>query len=219
MADYDPTLGQLVHERLVKLNLETPMVPPPSWDQVKPYNVIEYSQQEIMKDLGLDLSDDSLKDTPSRVAKMYTEELFYGLDYGKFPKTTVFENKAGYDEMLATTVSLNSFCEHHFLPFIGRAHIAYIPGRKFVGLSKFNRIVDFFARRPQVQERLTEQIAACLRLILDTDDVAVVLKAEHYCVKIRGVKDSCGDTVTSKMSGKFFTVPSLRSEFINLVTR
>lgn len=217
VADNDPTLGARIHEHLLELGLETPMRS--DFPSIDPFVDMTRAHEKIMDALRLDRKDDSLADTPKRVAKMYRDELFYGLDYNNFPKTTVFENKGEYDELLATTVTLNSFCEHHFLPFIGRAHCAYIPGDKFVGLSKFNRIVDFFARRPQVQERLTKQISAALQLILGTEDVAVVIQAEHYCVKIRGVKDSCGETHTSAMTGKFRTVPELRSEFFSLVNK
>jgi GTP cyclohydrolase I len=176
---------------------------------------IQSSHQSIMDALRLDMCDDSLKDTPKRVSKMYMDELFYGLDYNKFPNATAFQNP-GYDEMLATVCTVQSFCEHHFLPFIGTAHVAYIPGDKFLGLSKFSRIVDFFARRPQVQERLTAQISAALQYILNTKDVAVVIKAEHYCAKIRGIKEPCGETVTSQLRGKFRDVDILRHEFMSL---
>lgn len=217
MADYDPELGRKIHHRLLELGLETPFkqVSEKDLSDSRSRSVLEGAHKAIMEELGLDLSDDSLRDTPKRVAKMYQEELFYGLDYGNFPKATTFKNP-GYDEMLAVTVSVNSFCEHHFLPFVGQAHVAYIPDKKFLGLSKFNRIVDFFGRRPQVQERLTEQISAALRFILDTEDVAVVIKAEHMCATIRGVKDSCGDTFSSKLCGRFRSVPELRQEFISL---
>ncbi len=218
MADYDPEMGRRMHQHLLGMNLETPMkqVSEEDLTDSRSQSVLEGAHRIIMEELGLDLSDDSLMDTPRRVAKMYQEELFYGLDYAKFPKATVFKNSAHYDEMLAVTVSINSFCEHHFLPFIGKAHIAYIPSGKFLGLSKFNRIADFFARRPQVQERLTEQISAAFIYLLDTKDVAVVIKAEHFCSTIRGVKDSCGDTISSKLCGKFRDVPELRQEFISL---
>ncbi len=180
------------------------------------YPTIEGSHSVIMQVLGLDLSDDSLQGTPKRIAKMYIDELMYGLDYDNFPKCTVFENKAKYDEMLAVSnITVQSMCEHHFLPFIGTATVAYIPGAYFLGLSKFNRVVDFFCRRPQVQERLTEQISLAFRTILNTEDVAVVIKADHYCTKLRGAKDN-GTTISSKLSGKFRDVPELRSEFLTL---
>lgn len=223
---YDINLGQVIHKHLTDLNIETPMAPLPVSSLFMPkgepisvaqqMELIKHGHYHTMQVLGLDLQDDSLKDTPSRVGKMYVNELFYGLDYTRFPACTVFENKANYDEMLSVCCTVESFCEHHFLPFIGKAYVAYIPGEKFLGLSKFNRVVDFFSHRPQVQERLTEQISATFRHILKTDDVAVVIKAEHYCTKLRGIKDSCGQTTTSKLSGRFRTVPELRAEFIAL---
>lgn len=215
----DPELGKRVHQALLDKGIETPMTKReitlrPLHDS-EAVTDMTAAHKAIMEALRLDLRDDSLKDTPTRVAAMYQWELFYGLDYNNFPKASTFKNP-GYDEMLAVNCTVQSFCEHHFLPFIGTAHVAYIPGERFLGLSKFNRIVDFFSRRPQVQERLTEQISCALRLILETDDVAVVIKAEHYCVKIRGVKDTCGETVTSRLTGKFRDVPELRAEFIGL---
>lgn len=216
MADIDPELGMRLHEELKRRNLETPMTDYPGLDLEGRGNLMRLSQFNTMRALGLNLEDDSLAGTPRRVAKMYQEELFYGLDYNNFPKISVFKNKANYDEMLAVSCTVQSSCEHHFLPFIGTAHVAYIPGAKFLGLSKFNRVVDFYSRRPQVQERLTEQISAVFRILLETEDVAVVIKAEHYCVKLRGVKDSCNETITSKLCGKFRDVPELRSEFISL---
>lgn len=171
---------------------------------------------EIMEFLDLDLSNDSLKKTPSRVAKMYIEEIFWGLNYDNFPEVSVFQNSMKVDEMILETSSVMSTCEHHFVPFVGKAYTAYIPNTRLLGLSKFNRVVDFFSRRPQVQERLTEQIAATLQLALGTENVAVVIKAEHMCVKLRGVKDQNSITVTSKMSGHF-RKPEVRAEFFALV--
>jgi GTP cyclohydrolase I len=172
--------------------------------------------KSIMEILKLDMDDDSLKDTPKRVAKMYMKEVFYGLDYGNFPAITTVENKFKVDEMVATKCTVMSLCEHHFVPFIGTAWVGYIPKTKILGLSKFNRIVDFFCRRPQVQERLTAQISTALSVVLETEDIGLVIKAEHLCVKLRGVKDQAGVTVTSKMTGKFMTVPSARQEFLDL---
>jgi len=159
----------------------------------------------IMIELGLDLRNDSLKDTPLRVAKMYVDELFSGLDDRTFPKITVVENEFAYDEMLIEAgITCHSVCEHHLVPIVGRCHIAYIPQKKVLGLSKFNRIVDHFSRRPQVQERLTRDILNSLKSILDTEDIAVVIDAEHYCVKLRGVKHDSAMTRTSALSGRFF---------------
>jgi len=170
--------------------------------------------REIMEILGLDLSDDSLAETPERVAKMYVDEIFHGLREENFPKITVVENKMSYDEMLVeVNISFNSTCEHHFLPIIGKAHVAYICKGWVLGLSKFNRVVEYFAKRPQVQERATVQIQQALAQILRTDDVAVVVDALHCCVKTRGIGDDGCVTRTSKLSGAFQSNPSLRSEF------
>lgn len=170
--------------------------------------------REIMEILGLDLSDDSLAETPERVAKMYVDEIFGGLREENFPKITVVENKMSYDEMLVEiNMSFNSTCEHHFLPVLGKAHVAYLCKGWVLGLSKFNRVVEFFAKRPQVQERATVQIQQALAQILRTDDVAVVVDALHCCVKTRGVGDEGTITRTSKLSGAFQSNPSLRSEF------
>ena len=160
--------------------------------------------KEIMLTLGLDLDDDSLKGTPERVAKMYVEEIFSGLDPSNKPKPALFENKYAYNEMLVEkNITLYSNCEHHFVPIIGKAHIAYISNGKVIGLSKLNRIAQYFAKRPQVQERLTVQIARELQDILDTEDVAVIIDARHLCVSSRGVKDVNSDTVTSFFGGQF----------------
>ncbi len=159
---------------------------------------------KIMETLGLDLNDASLRDTPQRVAKMFVKELFQGLDDRNFPTITTFPNDYGYREMLVEkNISLYSCCEHHFLPIIGRAHVAYFPMEKVVGLSKLNRLVQFHARRPQVQERLTMQIAESLKDVLGTDDVAVHITADHLCVAARGVEDTHSATTTSYFGGLF----------------
>lgn len=175
---------------------------------------------EIMETLGLDLSDDSLKETPHRVAKMYVDEVFYGLDESKFPKITIVENKFDYDHaVVEINIVTNSHCEHHFVPIIGKTHIAYVPNQKVVGLSKLNRIVDYFAKRPQIQERLTLQIHQALTTILETQNVAVVVDAMHSCVKTRGIKDVTSMTRTSKLSGVFKEDTSHRMEFMNTIPR
>lgn len=220
----DVELGRNVHAYLQSIGLETPMVDYTPHDHnvrgckdAANYNMIRNAQMNIMETLRLDMTDDSLRDTPNRIAKMYCQEIFTGLDYANFPKCTTVANK-WTDEMVAVAnIEVCSMCEHHFLPFIGTAAVAYIPKDDVLGLSKFNRVVDFFARRPQIQERLTEQVAAALRYILKTDDVAVVIKAKHYCVQLRGVKDANSETITSRMSGKFLAVPALRAEFLSLV--
>jgi GTP cyclohydrolase I len=170
---------------------------------------------EIMSVLGLDLEDDSLKDTPKRIAKMYVNEIFSGLDSSNFPKITVIENKMEYDQMVCVQdIEVMSVCEHHFQPIDGFATIAYIPHKKVIGLSKLNRIAEFFAKRPQVQERLTKQIADCLQFILETEDVAVHINARHYCMIARGIQDTHSTTTTSDLRGSFKSRPETRTEFL-----
>ncbi|MEJ6776837.1 MAG: GTP cyclohydrolase I FolE [Crocinitomicaceae bacterium] len=172
---------------------------------------------KIMNTLGLDLTDDSLKGTPSRVAKMYVDEIFSGLLPENKPKIALFENKYSYNEMLVEkNITLYSNCEHHFVPIIGRAHIGYISSGKVIGLSKLNRIAQYFAKRPQVQERLTIQIAHELQGILETEDVAVVITAEHLCVSSRGIKDVNSSTISSFFGGKFESEQK-RQEFNNYI--
>jgi GTP cyclohydrolase I len=173
--------------------------------------------REIMLILGLDLNDDSLSGTPDRVAKMYVKEIFSGLDPRNKPEVKLFENKYQYNQMLVEKgIPFNSACEHHFVPIIGLAHCAYISNGKVVGLSKINRIVHYYARRPQVQERLTMQIATALRDALQTDDVAVLIEAEHMCISTRGVGDKGSVTITSEYSGKFQD-EDVREEFLKLI--
>ncbi len=175
---------------------------------------IEHHFRQIMETLGLDLSDDSLKGTPKRVAKMYVEEIFSGLNPANAPKIALFDNKYQYNGMLVEkNISFYSNCEHHFVPIMGKAHVAYISNGKVIGLSKLNRIVQFFAKRPQVQERLTMQIAKELRKVLGTDDVAVLIDAKHLCVSSRGIKDETSSTVTSWYGGQFLQ-DSVRNEFL-----
>lgn len=218
----DPELGNRVARHLKSLGVETPI----NYEQVSPrateytmksqFEGIQDAHTKVMRELRLDLSDDSLRETPKRVAKMYCHEVFTGLDYENFPKATTVENKANYDEMVAVRkADVLSMCEHHFQAFVGHASVAYIPKTKVLGLSKINRIVDFFSRRPQIQERLTLQIAHALQFILETEDVAVVIKAEHFCVRLRGVKQQ-SETITSKMGGRFMDNPALREEFLAL---
>jgi GTP cyclohydrolase IA len=180
-------------------------------------SIISKHFREIMHTLGLDLNDDSLKGTPQRVAKMYVKEIFSGLDPKNKPQAAVFENKYRYKEILVEKdITLYSNCEHHFVPIIGKAHVAYIPGEHVIGLSKINRIVQYYAKRPQVQERLTEQIANELKQILGTEDVAVIIDAVHLCVSARGIKDTNSSTITTHFSGKF-SEESTRSAFLELV--
>ncbi len=176
--------------------------------------IIEDKFRDIMETMGLDLTDDSLRGTPHRVAKMFINEIFYGLNPANKPKISVFENKFKYNEMLVEkNINMNSTCEHHFLPIVGKAHVAYISNGEVIGLSKINRIVDYYARRPQVQERLTVQIANELREILKTDDVAVIIDAKHMCVSSRGIQDESSSTVTAEYSGKFKD-KAVRDEFL-----
>jgi GTP cyclohydrolase I len=165
---------------------------------------IEQLFSEIMDVMGLDLTDDSLKGTPKRVAKMYIEEIFSGLNPKNKPNIALFDNKYQYKQMLVEkNITFYSNCEHHFVPIIGKAHIAYISSGKVIGLSKLNRIVQYFAKRPQVQERMTNQIAEELKIILNTEDIAVIIDAKHLCVSSRGIKDDTSTTVTSYFGGKF----------------
>lgn len=165
---------------------------------------IELLFEEIMNIMGLDLTDDSLKGTPKRVAKMYIDEIFSGLNPANKPKIALFENKYQYNQMLVEkNITFYSNCEHHFVPIIGKAHIAYISSGKVIGLSKLNRIVQYYAKRPQVQERLTNQIAEELKQVLGTDDVAVIIDAKHLCVSSRGIKDESSATVTCYYGGEF----------------
>lgn len=176
---------------------------------------IKHHFTEIMQILGLDLTDDSLKETPRRVAKMYVHEIFEGLETKNFPRITTIENKMQYDQMVCVQdIEVMSVCEHHFQTIDGAATVAYIPKQKVIGLSKLNRIVEYFARRPQVQERLTKQIADCLEYLLDTEDVAVHINAKHYCLVARGVQDSRSSTTTSDLRGAFKKQPATRSEFL-----
>jgi GTP cyclohydrolase I len=173
--------------------------------------------EEIMDVMGLDLTDDSLKGTPKRVAKMYIDEIFSGLNPANKPKIALFDNKYQYNQMLVEkNITFYSNCEHHFVPIIGKAHVAYISSGKVIGLSKLNRIVQYYAKRPQVQERLTNQIAEDLKAILDTDDVAVIIDAKHLCVSSRGIKDDTSATVTTYYGGQFNT-PEKISELHNYI--
>lgn len=178
---------------------------------------IEDHFREIMNIMGLDLRDDSLKETPKRVAKMFIQEIFKGLNPENKPAITLFENKYGYKRMLVEkNIRVQSTCEHHFLPILGVAHIAYISSGKVIGLSKLNRIVEHYARRPQVQERMTIQIAEELKQVLETEDVAVYVDARHLCVEARGVQHSGCSTVTSEFSGKFLN-ENVQQEFYRAI--
>ncbi|MFD1552162.1 GTP cyclohydrolase I FolE [Putridiphycobacter roseus] len=178
-------------------------------------DIIQEKFAEIMETLGLDLTDDSLKATPKRVAKMYVKELFGGLNPDKSPKNSTFENKYAYTEMLVEKdITVYSTCEHHFLPIVGKAHIAYISSGRVIGLSKMNRIVDYYSKRPQVQERLTMQVVNHLKDYLQTEDVACVIDAKHLCVNSRGIQDIQSSTVTAEFGGKF-AEPEVKKEFLS----
>jgi GTP cyclohydrolase I len=180
-------------------------------------DIIEKHFAQIMHTLGLDLADDSLKNTPRRVAKMYVQEVFSGLNPQNFPEVRLFENKYQYDQMLVEkNITLYSYCEHHFVPIIGKVHVAYISRGEVVGLSKINRLVQFYAKRPQVQERLTIQIAEALSKHLNTPDVAVMIEADHLCVASRGVQDISSETVTVQYLGKF-KQEETKHEFLKLL--
>lgn len=178
---------------------------------------IAYHFSEIMETLGLDLTDDSLKGTPQRVAKMYVDEIFCGLNPANKPKVALFDNKYQYNQMLVEkNITFYSNCEHHFVPIFGKVHVAYISNGKVIGLSKINRIVQYFAQRPQVQERLTMQIGLELQEILETEDVAVIVDAKHLCVSSRGIKDESSATVTSYYGGVFQKEQKI-NEFLNFI--
>jgi GTP cyclohydrolase I len=212
----DPELGQKIHEHLIKMGVETP-TKDSALDRKEKIEVIEAHFNGIMRALGLDLEDDSLMDTPKRVAKMYVNEIFWGLDYDAFPKCTTVANKMNYDEMVVErNVNVQSNCEHHFVIIDGLATVAYVPNEKVLGLSKINRIVEYFAKRPQIQERLTEQVFHALCYILETENVAVMIDAQHYCVKSRGVEDTGSSTVTTKLGGGFKTDAAARAEFLSI---
>ena len=173
--------------------------------------------REIMETLGLDLNNDSLRESPKRVAKMYVQEYFRGIQKENFPRITLIENEMLYDQMVVVRdIKVLSCFEHHFVTIHGTAHVAYIPSHGVVGLSKINRIADYFSRRPQVQERLTKQIADCLAYILKTEDVTVFIKAKHYCVISRGVEDINSETITTDLRGAFKHNPETRNEFLSI---
>lgn len=215
----DPELGQQIHEHLVNCGVETPMWANPLSNKEKIAEIQRYFET-IMLVLGLEITDDSLKETPNRVAKMFVNEIFWGLDPQAFPKCTTVDNKMKYDEMvIERNINVQSNCEHHFVVIDGKATVAYIPKDKVLGLSKINRVVEYFSKRPQIQERLTEQIYHALQYILGTDDIAVLIDAQHYCVKSRGVEDVGSSTITSKLGGEFKTDQAVRAEFMNLVNK
>ncbi|MEZ8086662.1 GTP cyclohydrolase I FolE [Vibrio sp. 1S139] len=208
------TEAEKVREALLEKGLETPMTSSEMNPDQK-YNRIKGLLTEVVSTLGLDLTDDSLAETPHRIAKMYVHEIFSGLDYNNFPKISVIDNKMSVDEMVKVSdIDLTSTCEHHFITIDGLAQVAYIPESKILGLSKINRIVRFFAQRPQVQERLTQQILVAIQTLVETENVAVTIKATHYCVKSRGVMGANSETTTTALGGSFKTNPQTRAEFL-----
>lgn len=205
----------LVRDTLVRHGLETPMFDTGLSPEQK-YHRIRGLMTQVVETLGLDLADDSLAETPHRIAKMYVHEIFSGLDYREFPKLAVIDNKMGVNEMVRVSdIDLTSTCEHHFVTIDGVAKVAYIPREKIIGLSKINRVVRFFGKRPQVQERLTQQILVALQALLETDDVAVSIDATHYCVKSRGVMDANSRTSTTALGGCFKENIHTRAEFLS----
>ncbi|MDY3124066.1 MAG: GTP cyclohydrolase I FolE [[Actinobacillus] rossii] len=208
-----------VRAALVEKGIETPMMKLRAPKDER-RTAIQQKMREVMELIGLDLTDDSLEETPVRLAKMYVDEIFSGLDYENFPKITNIENRMKVSEMvLINDVTLTSTCEHHFVTIDGLVSVAYYPKKWVIGLSKINRVVQFFAQRPQVQERLTEQILLAFQTILETDDVAVYMKATHFCVKCRGIKDSNSYTVTSAFGGVFLEDRETRKEFLSLINK
>ena len=204
----------LVRQALVERGLETPLIEN-GLNRDQKLSIVRDAFTDITTALGLDLRDDSLCDTPERIARMYLDEIFSGLDYANFPKISVIDNKMQVDEMvMIDDIDLTSTCEHHFVTIDGQARVAYLPADKIIGLSKINRIVRFFAQRPQVQERLTQQILVALQTLLETEDVAVSMEAVHYCVKARGVMDTNSRTRTTSLGGIFKADAAARSEFL-----
>jgi GTP cyclohydrolase I len=207
--------ASLVRNTLLEHGLETPMIDTGMSD-VQKYEHIRELMAEVVRTLGLDLNDDSLAETPHRIAKMYVHEIFAGLDYRHFPKLSLIENKMGVNEMVKIrNIDLTSTCEHHFVTIDGVAKVAYIPKHTIIGLSKINRIVRFFGQRPQVQERLTQQILVALQALLGTDNVAVSIEATHYCVKSRGIMDTNSQTSTTALGGCFKDNIHTRAEFLH----
>ncbi len=208
---------EMVIEALQEAGMETPMFETFIQREEKK-DRIKLLFAQIMDVIGLNLLDDSLKGTPARLAKMYVDEIFSGLDYDNFPKITTIENKMGVDCMVVERdITLHSTCEHHFVTIAGHCHIAYIPKDTVIGLSKMNRLVQFFSQRPQVQERLTQQIMIAMKTLLGTEDVMVMIKAKHYCVASRGIRDTASSTVTTAISGEFKTDPQARTEFLEAI--
>ncbi|HHF6882220.1 GTP cyclohydrolase I FolE [Haemophilus influenzae] len=208
-----------VRNALIEKGIETPMIDPTQAKNERRENIAKH-MNEVMKLIGLDLRDDSLEETPNRLAKIFIDEIFSGMDYANFPKMTKIKNQMKVSEMVQVNdITLTSTCEHHFVTIDGKVCVAYYPKDWVIGLSKINRIVSFFAQRPQVQERLTEQLLTAFQTILETDDVAVYVKATHFCVKARGIRDTNSYTVTSAYGGVFLEDRDTRKEFLATVQK
>lgn len=209
--DKDLVLGKKVGKLLTKMGIESPIIANMNHEKVM------MGATQMISGLGLDIKDESIQKTPRRIADFFLQELFYGLDYANFPKVTFNHNNYNYLEpVIARNITFKSTCEHHFVTIDGQAYVAYIPKDRVVGLSKINRIVDFFAKRPQVQERATLQIFHALSYILDTEDIALFIQAEHHCITMRGVHDREVDNITYKFGGKFLD-SNLRQEFLSYI--
>lgn len=218
MSDISPE-AQSVRDALVSKGIETPIINHQK-DKDSRRAEIQQHMRAVLELLGLDLRDDSLEETPHRLAKMFVDEIFSGLDYQTFPKITKIKNQMKVSEMvLVDDITLTSTCEHHFVTIDGKVAVAYYPKNWVIGLSKINRVVQFFAQRPQVQERFTEQILTAFQTILETEDVAVYVKATHFCVKCRGVKDTNSQTITSAYGGIFLQDRDTRKEFLALINK
>ncbi|CAZ98504.1 GTP cyclohydrolase I FolE [Zobellia galactanivorans] len=211
---------EIVGDNHFSANIETPLRADAfEKSDIEKIKNIQHHFKMIMQEMGLDLTDDSLSGTPFRFAKMYVKELFYGLNPVNKPKLSTFENKYGYKKMLVEhNITIDSTCEHHFLPIVGHAHIGYVPTKKVIGLSKINRLVDYYSHRPQVQERLALQILNDLQNVLETKDVIVVINAKHLCVSSRGIKDKNSFTTTLEYGGCFLS-KSTRKEFLNIINQ
>ncbi|MFC6877446.1 GTP cyclohydrolase I FolE [Flavobacterium myungsuense] len=214
----DKELFEILGDQHHMTSAETPMRPDAFLkSDVQKMTTIEKHFHAIMQELGLDMTDDSLQGTPHRVAKMFVQEIFSGLNPKNKPKISVFDNSYHYDKMLVeANINFNSTCEHHFLPIVGKAHIGYVSSGKVIGLSKLNRIVDYYSRRPQVQERLIMQIFNDLKSVLETDNVIVVMEAKHLCVSSRGIKDESSYTSTIQYGG-IFDEKENRNDFFNMI--
>jgi len=213
----DSELGIKIHQHLIECGVETPTIETNNTISEK-IAIIEQKYTDIMNTLGLDLRDDSLVETPKRVAKMLVLDQFWGMDPLNFPKNTMIEDKMKIDEMVTVgSIQVNSVCEHHILPILGKAYVSYIAQGKVIGLSKLSRVVEYFCKRPQVQERLTSQIYHSLSYMLGTENVAVGIRAVHLCMTTRGVEDRNAWTQTTKLGGAFKTDPQTRSEFLRMI--